>query len=92
MIYVEKEEKFGNFYHSFCTDNLGKKYYQWLVPVRILGITPAEYVRLLQNEFNAEVTFKPETNFLLRRWENQADCRRWRLYINKIAREKGFHI
>lgn len=89
MIYKEKEEKMGDFWYSFCTDNLGKKYSNWIVPCRILGISPAEYAKLLIEEYGATVSY---TTYLSVKWARQVDESRWRNYINKVAREKGFHI
>ena len=89
MIYQEKEYCIGDFWYSFCVDNLGKKYEQWLVPCRLLELSPAEYILLLVNEYNATVNY---TTFFSRKWENQADEAKWRNFINKKAREKNFHI
>jgi len=92
MLYIEEEVQMGDYWHSFCKKNLGKKYQQWMVPCRILNISPAEYVRLLVTEYNAIIHWSPEHRFLGRKWVNHADQRRWRLYINKKARERNFQI
>ena len=92
MIYKETECLMGDYYYSFSTQNLGKKYQQWVVPCRILGVTPAEYVRILKEDYNALIRYNPEKEFLSRRWESQSDMRRWKNYINKKARERNFHI
>jgi len=92
MLYVEKEQIMRGKYYSFCTDILGKQYQQWLVPARILGASPAEYVKMLVKA-NATIWYSTKHNIILGHyWENQADERKWKNYINKIAREKNFQI
>ena len=97
MLYKEKELKQGSYYHSFCTDNLGEKYPKWIVPCRVLGISPAEWIKLLITEYNAIVTYNPgdggyykET--ILFKWAEQKDERKYRNMLNKVAREKNFQI
>jgi len=92
MIYKETECLMGDYYYSFSTQNLGKKYQQWVVPCRILGVTPAEYARILKEDYNALIRYYPEKGLLSRCWESQSDMRRWKNYINKKARERNFHI
>lgn len=92
MIYQEVECKMGDKFYSFCKHNLGKKYPQWMVPCRILGITPAEYAKLLVEEYKAIVAWHPETSYMSKCWASKADESRWRNYINQQARVKGFHI
>jgi len=92
MIYEETEQEMGVYYYSFCAKILGKKYPQWMIPCRILEITPAEYVKLLVEEYNCTVHWYPPTHFLERKWSSRTYESRWRLFINKKAREKGFRV
>lgn len=96
MLYKEKEEHMGNHWYSYCHDNLGKRYQQWMVPVRLLEITPAEYAELMVTKYNAKLRYCKNSwngqGFLMRYWDSQADMRKWKNYINKVAREKGFQI
>lgn len=95
MLYKEKEyipKSSEHYYTSFCTDNIGKKYSQWIVPVRVLGVSPAEYVRTLVQDFNAIVLYNKDNVFVSHYWKNQVDETKWRNYINKISKEKNFQI
>jgi|GEM_PF-3882093 len=92
MLYQEKEFKAGNNYYSIGAAVVGKRYHSWMVPCRILGLTPAEYVKLLIEEFNAIVTYSPKQKFLSRHWKNVNDFNRWRLYINREARQKNYQV
>lgn len=93
MVYKEKEIQMSNVWYSICFDHIGKRYQQWMVPCRILEISPAEYVKLLVEKFNAEVTYSEKYEpFLSRTWKNQLDAVKWRNYINNLARTKEFHI
>lgn len=92
MIYQEVEAEMGDHWYSFCPKNLGKKYSQWLVPCRILDITPAEFIKLLTEDYNAIVKYYPSNSFLSYKWSSRVDESRWRLFINKAAQVKGFHI
>jgi len=95
MLYIEKEYQMGEYWYSFCKDNLGKKYQQWLVPCRLLDITPAEFAELLVKEYGSIVKYSPNSPrgpFLSYYWANQRDEAKWRNFINKKAREKSFQI
>jgi hypothetical protein len=92
MIYQEVEEKMGQYYYSFSTQILGKRYPQWMVACRLLGLSPADFAKLLKEEYNAIIGWYPETNYLSKKWANLEDERRWRLFINKMAREKGCRV
>lgn len=92
MLYQEKEFKAGNNYYSVGAAVVGKRYHSWMVPCRILGLTPAEYAKLLIEEFNANVVYYPEQKFLSRYWISANDVNRWRLYINREARQKNYQV
>lgn len=76
-----------------CNDvSHGYKYAVWWVVPRLLDITPAKYIELLIKSYNAEVDYSVEKNVLLIQWQKQADMRRFKNTINRIAREKNFYI
>jgi len=94
MLYIEKEcnkPELG-IYLSFSTDVLSRKDQTWLIPCRILDISPAEYVKLLVNTYNTTLHCNSGATFIGRYWKNQVDERKWRNFINKKAREKGFQV
>ena len=64
---------------------------KWWVPCRILGIAPVDYVKILIDEFKvAKISFNAEKNFLYFAWEKEADARRYKNWINKMARKANF--
>lgn len=62
----------------------------WYVP-SLLEITPVEFVKLLIEKFNCKY-IKYSNDVLIYRFSSLADCRKYKNYINKIAREKKFYI
>lgn len=81
----------GNWY---CADieDLGGQYCHWMVTVRMLDISPADYVEMLVKEYNAIVSYHRANEFLSFYWKKQSDMRKYKNYINKIARDKKFYI
>lgn len=64
----------------------------WYVP-SMLGITPVEFVKLLIDKFNCNsIHYKFEKDVLIYSFSTLADVRKYKNYINKIAREKKFYI
>lgn len=64
----------------------------WYVPV-LLELTPVEYFYLLRDEFHASEFryFKDdEHDVFLFSFKKQQDCRKFKNYVNKKAREKNF--
>ena len=64
----------------------------WTYPAQILNLSPVEYVKLLIFQYNAEVYFYSSVNLLIFYFSSLADCRKFKNYINKKAREKNFII
>ncbi len=71
----------------------GKVGAQWWVPARVLGISPSEFLLLLIEDYDATISkYVPETGQVIYGWkkENKAKCRKFKNYVNKVAREKQF--
>lgn len=76
-----------------CNDvSHGYQYAVWWVVPRLLNISPANYVKLLIEDYHAEVTYFKDEDVLIFQWRNQSDMRRFKNTINRIAREKQFYI
>ena len=61
----------------------------------MLGIQPTELVIKLKTEYNANITpYRKDgkISFIGYSWSNRADARRFKNYINKVAREKNYMI
>lgn len=78
----------------FCADtqNLTAKYPQWMVPVRLLGMAPADYVKMLVETFHADVRYYPDNTYLSVSWKNQADMRKFKNFVNQKARQANYLI
>lgn len=77
----------------FCSDveDLGHHSGRWWIPCRLLGVTPEEYVKILINEFHvSSITYSLESNYLHFSWDKDPECRRYKNWINKKAREANY--
>ena len=64
----------------------------WYIP-NLLGISSVDYIMLLKDKFHATyIRYKVEYDVLIFSFDTLADCRKFKNYINKIAREKKFYI
>lgn len=66
---------------------------KWWYPCNILGLSPIDYVNLLLNKFNATgFHYSAKSDVLLFHFTSLQDCRKFKNYVNKKAREKNFVI
>lgn len=84
-------------WHVADTSDLANDSAAWWIPARILGLSLVDFVLLLKNEYNANITgWYPDSNngksLLLFNWDNYNDAHRYLLYINRIARNKNWTI
>lgn len=63
----------------------------WIVP-RMLGMELDAFVKMLVEDYHAEVSYYPQNDVLLYQWRNQADMRKYKNRMNAIAREKQFYV
>lgn len=64
----------------------------WTYPAQILNLSPIDYVKLLINTYNANVRYSASANVLIFHFSSLVDCRKFKNYINKKARERNFVI
>jgi hypothetical protein len=65
----------------------------WWHPCNLLGVTPADFVLLLVNTYNvSHIDYTVKDNVLLYSWDNQADMRRFKNFINAKARQLNFLV
>lgn len=66
---------------------------KWIVPARILQVTPADFIQLLIDEFEPDKIYHNEDcSFVSWGWTSQAKMRRYKNWINQKARECNFQI
>ncbi len=78
----------------YCGDinNLSAKYPLWMVAIRMLNLTPADYAKMLIEDYNAIVSYNKEKNFLSISWDKQSDMRRFKNFINAKARQMNYMV
>ena len=78
-------------WHTNNTKDIGTIYCKWFVPMRILGLSIEEYVKLLINQFNAKglYYYKP-TDYLGFYFLTEKEAKKFCSYVNKIAKQKSF--
>lgn len=65
----------------------------WWVPMRMLELSPIEYVTLLKEKFNASnFIYTAKYDTLIFSFKKESDGRKFKNYINKIARDKNFIV
>ena len=88
----EWEDNFG-YFHCADTSNLGQGSACWWLPARMMNMKPADYVKWVVDNYNpTEVKRANDCSVVWFVWKSQADMRRYKNAINKIAREKNFLI
>jgi len=76
-----------------CVDALATNAGSWYAPARILGISPADFIKLVVGKYGADsVKYFPESGFFSYAWTNQAKMRAFKNDLNKAARAKNFQI
>lgn len=65
----------------------------WWYPCCLLELTPVDYVKLLIEKYNAtELRYHFKYDVLIYYFSSLEDCRKFKNFINKKAREKNFII
>lgn len=65
----------------------------WVVPSRILGISPADFIQLLVDKFKPDNFYHNEDySFVGWSWKSQAQMRAYKNWINAEARKKNFQV
>lgn len=93
MLYKATEWEAMSGWKCGCVDNLKEDSGAWYMPARVLGITPAQFIELVINEYGADrVSFNKDACFFHYAWSSQEKMRKFKNYLNKVAREKNFQI
>ena len=93
MAHVYKAEEWESNGKWLCGDvsALAAHSNNWWYPARILGISPVDFVKLLINEFNVkDIHYIKPGGVLYFAFSSLADCRKYKNFINKKAREVNF--
>lgn len=89
---TEWEDAIGN-WNCGDVSSLGTKSNTWWYPCNILNLTPVEFVKFLIQEFKAvNFHYNTKADVLIYSFKTQSDCRKYKNFINKKAREKNFIV
>lgn len=90
--YSEWQSSSGLWYCNDTSDLAGIAG-KWWVPARMLGLSLTDYILLLKDQFNATiVSYNPDTDILIYHWKKYADCHRFLLWINSVARKAKYMV
>ena len=82
----------GSQWYCGCVDDLARDSGHWIYPARVLGLEPAAYIEWAIDFCHPNIHYNAEKCLVHFSWDKQVDMRKYKNYINKIAREKNFQI
>ena len=66
---------------------------KWWVPVRMLNLTPEDYIRLLKDKFHVNyMKYVKDADLLIFSFDTQEAARKYKNWINKEARNRNYII
>ena len=75
------------------TSSFPRNVQKWVVPARILGISPAEFIELLLKDFKPDYIYhNADCSFVYWGWTSQSQMRKYKNWINAEARKVNFQI
>ena len=98
ILILKEWETSPDHWHVADTSDLVNNSAFWAHPMRMLGLSPVEYVKLLKEKYHAiNISFKTAaetgTNSMLHFcFSTQQDAHRFALDINRIARNKKWEV
>lgn len=81
----------GSLYYVGDVDLVGKPYPKWHYPARLLGLSPVEFIALLQTSFNA-VIIGFNGSLLQYAFKSETDADKFCKYINTKAKSVSFIV
>lgn len=92
-IYRMSEWAIGDKWYCNDVEDLAKGSGYWWIPCRILDMTPTDFILLLKETFHVDnITYNKEANILIYSWNKQADMRKFKNWINQMARKANAWI
>ena len=93
MLYVLKEWQSNGHWMCEHTDSFPKNVQKWVIPARLLGVTADEFIKILIRDFEPDEIFHNEDcSFVGWWWKDQNKMRKYKNFMNKLAREQNFQI
>lgn len=94
MLYQCKEwHSESGLWYCEHTDSFPQGVQKWVIPARILGISPAEFLEFLIKNYSPDrIHHNDDYSFVWWAWTDQSKMRLYKNFINKKARECNFQI
>lgn len=88
--YDEWQDTNGKWHCGDCRA-LSKMSNAWWKPARLLNMELTDYIKMMKETYNANIKATKSFNVILFSWDKQADMRKFKNFINRKARETGYH-
>ena len=79
----------------YCGDveELGKGSNYWWLPARMLGMTPADYIKWVIDNFKPDnVRHSEDCSYVGWSWKSQTEVRKFKNQMNALARKHSFMV
>lgn len=95
--YVASEWQIGRKWYVADVSDLANNSSAWWIPARLLNLSLEDYITLLVDKYNATIDkWCPDNNdgksLLIFSWYNYTDAHRYKLDMNRIARNQKWTI
>lgn len=82
-----------NYWHCNDVEDLRHGSGYWWHPARMLGLTPAAYLKKVIDEFQPdEVHHSDDCSYVGWKWKSQTQMRKFKNWINAEARKHQFYL
>ena len=93
MLYRCEEWQINGIWYCQHTASFPKDVLMWVVPSRILNISPADFLKLLLETYQPDRFYHNEDcSFCYWGWSDQSKMRKYKNWINAEARKVNFQI
>jgi len=91
--YSEFQDPVGNMWGCNDSEELGKGSAYWWLPARMLGLTPAEYLQWVIDNYKPDkISHTADCSVVWWRWKSQEKMRKFKNEINAMARKRNYVI
>jgi hypothetical protein len=93
LYHCEEWQGASGYWYCEHTSSFPRNVQKWVVPARILEMTPADFLKFLMENFKPDkIIHNEDYSFVGWGWNSQAQMRKYKNFINQKARERGFQL
>lgn len=90
-LYRASEWEICGRWHVNDVEELATDASKWWTPMRMLGMTPTEYVFMLRDTFHANhFSYTADSDVLIFSFDTQAEARKFKNWLNAQARKRNY--